>query len=337
MEGMTDVLVLGGTGWLSGLVAREWIARGARVTCLARGGRPAPEGAVLVAGDRSEPHAYDALAGHEWDEVVDVTYHPAHAASAVAALAGRARHWTYVSTVSVYADNDEPGADESAALVEPAAPGTPEDEYDYSRAKVAAEASVRDALGDRAAIVRPGLIVGPGDPTDRFGYWVSRFALAGDERVLVPDADGRRSQVIDVRDLAAFVVHVGESGWSGVANAVGPSLLLSAVLDAAAEVAEHTGERVVVSDTDLDAHDVAHWAGPRSLPLWLPRDARGFMTRTHDAYTAAGGRHRDLRDTLTDTLSDERARGLDRDRRAGLTRADELALLAVIGLPSANS
>jgi 2'-hydroxyisoflavone reductase len=322
---MANVLILGGTGWLSGRVAARWMEQGGAVTCLARGGRPAPQGATLVVGDRAAPAAYDVVEGTDWDEVVDISSIPEHVAAAVDALAPRARHWTYISSISVYARNDEVGADETAELHEPAVPG---EEYDYGRAKSAAEASVRQGLGERAAIVRPGLIVGPGDPTDRFGYWVGRFALAGAEPVLAPSGQGLTAQVIDVDDLAEFIVGRGASGWRGAVNATGESLGLNAVLALARETAGHTGELVEADDEWLTAHDVAHWAGPRSLPLWLPRDMPGFATRSIEAYRAAGGRLRDLRETLERSLADERARGLDRERKSGLSRADELDLLA---------
>ncbi|GAA1987111.1 NAD-dependent epimerase/dehydratase family protein [Microbacterium pumilum] len=322
---MTDVLILGGTGWLSGRVAARWPAEGASVTCLARGGRPAPRGAQLVVADRSAPDAYDVVARKDWDEIVDISSMPEHVAAAVAALAGQTRHWTYVSSLSVYAGDDDVGADETADLHEPAVRG---EEYDYGRAKSAAEASVRGALGDRAAIVRPGLIVGPGDPTDRFGYWVGRFALAGAEPVLAPTLDGLNAQVIDVDDLAEFIVARGSERWHGTANATGDTMPLGALLALARETAGHTGDLREADDDWLTAHDVAHWAGPRSLPLWLPRDMPGFATRSIAAYRTAGGRLRDLRETLERTLADERARGLDRERVSGLSRADELALLA---------
>lgn len=323
-EVMTDVLVLGGTGWLSGRIAEQWADAGASVTCLARGGRDAPYGTTLVAADRDGPDAYAAVAGRDWDEVVDISSNPSHVDAALEALAERAAHWTYISTVSVYAGNDEAGAEESAELLAPA--GTDAEE-DYGRAKVRAESSVRSAVGFRAAIVRPGLIVGPGDPTGRFGYWVGRFALAGEGDVLVPDAAGRGAQVIDVDDLAALVQSIGQERWTGVANAVGDPLPLDRVLADAREVGGHTGDTVTASDEWLEGRGVAFWSGPRSLPLWLPRDMPGFWTRSNAVYRLLGGRLRPLRETLQRTLADELARGLDRERRAGLSRADELALL----------
>jgi nucleoside-diphosphate-sugar epimerase len=324
-EFMTDVLVLGGTGWLSGRIAEKWADAGASVTCLARGGRPAPYGTTLAIGDRDEAGAYDGVAGREWDEIVDISSNPVHVAEAIEALEDRAKHWTYISTVSVYAEQDRPGADESAAVLTPAGPG--EDE-DYGAAKAKAEASVRSALGRRAAIVRPGLIVGPGDPTDRFGYWVGRFALAADGDVLVPDAESRDAQVIDVDDLADFAQALGRERWTGVVNAVGDPLPLDALLGEARSVAAHTGASVAAPDAWLEEREVAHWSGPRSLPLWLPRDMTGFWTRSNAVYRLLGGRLRPLAETLRRTLDDERARGLDRDRRAGLSRRDELVLLS---------
>ena len=329
---MTDVLVLGGTGWLSGRIAERWADTGASVTCLARGGRPAPYGTTLVFGDRDRAGAYDAVGGREWDEVVDISSNPVHVAAALEALGHRAKHWTYISTVSVYASNDEPGADESA---EPLSPAGPDEDEDYGRAKARAEASVRDALGFRAAIVRPGLIVGPGDPTDRFGYWVGRLALAGDDDVLAPDADGRGVQVIDVDDLAQFVQAVGRERWTGVVNAVGDPVALGKVLALAQEVAGHSGALVTAADGWLEEREVAYWSGRRSLPLWLPAGMPGFWTRSNARYRLLGGHLRPLRETLQRTLDEERTRGLDRDRRAGLSRSDERALLAELaGAPN---
>ena len=323
---MSDVLLLGGTGWLSARIAEGWLARGARVTCLARGGRPAPDGAELVVADRGESGAYDVLAGRTWDEVVDVSSDPVAVSAAVEALGERARHWTYVSSISVYTDVTEPDADESAALAEPLEPG---EEYDYPRAKAAAELAVRGRRGP-TAVIRPGLIVGPGDPSDRFGYWPARFALAGDGPVLVPVLDGASSQVIDVDDLAPFLVDVGSRGWEGTADAVGPSIPLAGVLDTARRLAGHSGRLVTADDGWLCAHGVAYWMGPRSLPLWLPPGYGASRRRRGAMYRAAGGRIRPIEETVARTLTDERARGLSRSRAAGLERAEELALLAAL-------
>jgi nucleoside-diphosphate-sugar epimerase len=321
---MTDVLVLGGTGWLSGRIAERWADAGAVVTCFARGGRDAPYGTALVVGDRNREDAYDEVARREWDEIVDVSSNPDHVAGAVTALGERTRHCTYISTVTVYAADDAPGADESAGLLTLAGPG--EDE-DYGRAKVRAEASVRAGLAFRAAIVRPGLIVGPGDPTDRFGYWVGRFALAATDDVLVPETVDRGAQVIDVDDLAVFVQAVGREKWTGVVNAVGDPVGLDRLFAEARAIAGHSGALVAADDDWLEEHDVAYWMGTRSLPLWLPGGMPGFWTRSNVLYRLLGGHLRPLRETLERTLGDERARGLDRERLAGLTRPDELALL----------
>lgn len=320
---MTRVLVLGGTSWLGREVARQWAARGADVTCLARGvSGEAPPGATLVRADRLEPGAYDAVAHSEWDEVVEVAWEAPLVTGALEALAARAAHWTLVSSISVYARSDEPGADESAELL----PGT--DLEDYGHAKVAAERASAAALGDRLLVARAGLIVGPGDRSDRFGYWVGRMALAGSEDVLAPTLAGRAAQVIDVEDLAAFLVLGGTTGLAAVVNATGPVLPLQGVLRVAADVAGFSGRLREATDEQLEVAEVQPWAGPRSLPLWLPAGMEGFAQRDIRRFLDAGGSPRDIRPTLERTLDDERRRGLDRERRSGLRRQEELAVLA---------
>lgn len=327
---MTDVLILGGTGWLGGRVATAWLDAGASVTCLARGARDAPYGGRLVRADRTAPGAYDEVRTRDWDEVVDVSSRAAHVAAAAGALRESARHFTYVSSVSVYARDDEPGADERAALADPADPADPGADGDYAGQKSAAEDAVRAAFGHRGAIVRPGLIVGPGDPTDRFGYWPARFTLAGAEPVLVPDEPDARVQVIDVDDLAAFIVAIGRAGFTGAVNAVGASVPLGEVLRLAREASGHTGDLVAASPEALLAHGVGYWAGPRSLPLWLPAEATGFATRSNATYRLLGGALRPLDETIARTLDDERSRGLDRARAAGLIRGEEIELIAAL-------
>lgn len=317
------MLILGGTGWLSRRVAHHALAGGWEVSCLARGARPAPDGAVLVEADRDRPDAYADLAG-AWDHVVDVSSHATPVAAAVEALGARAARWTYVSSASVYADDTTRGADESAARHPAAAPG---DADDYPAQKVAAEDAVISALGDRALVVRPGLIAGPGDPSDRFGYWPAAFARAASGDVLAPVPGGRDAQVIDVDDLASYIVR---SSATGPVTAVGHPHAFADVLDEARRAAGHTGRSIEAADDALRAAGVEYWAGERSLPLWLPADIPGFMSRSNARYLATGGTLRPLAETIARALADERARGLDRPRRAGLSRPDEEAILAAL-------
>ncbi|KQR27695.1 NAD-dependent epimerase/dehydratase family protein [Curtobacterium sp. Leaf154] len=313
------VLVLGGTGWLGRTIVDELLVEGADVTCLARGTTGSvPEGARFVQADRSLPGAYEPATG-TWDEVIELAHAPEFVAPALDALADRAAHWTLVSTVSVYAQNDEPGADESARLVEPKDPSA------YADAKVLAERTTRLRLGSRLLIARPGLIVGPGDPSDRFGYWPARLDRGGP--VLVPTTAERFVQVIDVADLASWLVRAGRDGFVGTVNAVGAPVPLHDFLRCVAEVTGFDDELVAVDDDVLLAHDVAYWAGPRSLPLWIPVSDAGFAQRSAVAFTDAGGVTRPLRDTVVRVFDDERARGTDRERRAGLTSTDERAVL----------
>ncbi|KQZ22358.1 NAD-dependent epimerase/dehydratase family protein [Microbacterium sp. Root553] len=316
---MTDVLILGGTGWLSGRIARRMLMNGATVMCLARGGRPSPDGASLVLADRDDPAAYDAVSARDWDHVIDVSSRAEHVDRAVAALGDKAARWTYISSVSVYADDETVGADESAPVHAPAEAGDDE----YGAQKVAAENAVR-ALGERALIVRPGLIVGEGDPSDRFGYWAAAFLRSQDGPVLVPRSEARHAQVIDVDDLAEFVA---TASATGIVDAVGDPHPLAEVLSSFRRAADHRGEIVTVDDERLIEKGVAYWAGERSLPLWLPTDMTGFMTRANTRYRAAGGVLRPLAETIATVVADEQERGTDRDRRAGLTRVDEIELL----------
>jgi nucleoside-diphosphate-sugar epimerase len=318
---MTSALILGGTGWLSGRIARRLIDEGAEVTCLARGGREAPAGAMLLRADREDADAYAEASVRDWDHVIDVSSRADHVAAAVAALGDRAGRWTYVSSMSAYSDDVAVGADETAPLHAAAKPG---DEYEYGPQKVAAENAVR-TLGPRALIVRPGLIVGAGDPSDRFGYWAAAFDRAGAAEVLLPPTAGRSVQVIDVVDLAAFI---SSTAVTGVVNTIGDAHPLGDVLALFRSATGHLGETVSADEEWLLGQGVEHWAGDRSLPLWLPAEMTGFMTRSNAAYLAAGGTLRPLTDTVAEVVADERARGVDRDRQAGLTRAQEQELLA---------
>jgi nucleoside-diphosphate-sugar epimerase len=332
---MTTTLVLGGTAWLGGEVARAALRRGHEVTCLARGvaGSP-PSGVRWVQADRDAADAYDAVRGQDWDDVVDVSWQPGQVRSALAALAPRARHWTYVSSCSVYAAHSVVDVDESAALL-PALDAERADREQYGEAKVACEQLCQAAVGERLLLARSGVIGGYGDRSDRFGYWPGRFALARRDggSVLVPDADDLPTQAIDVRDLADWLVRMGDDATTGAMNVVGERRAFGDVIAAAREVAGFDGpgseERVVrVPSRWLLDEGVDEYMGPRSLPLWMvDPDWAGFSARNGDRAVAAGLTHRPLRDLLADSLRWEDELGLDRDRRAGLTRAEENELL----------
>lgn len=305
------------------------------MTCLARGesGR-VPEGATFVRADRSEADAYRTLdAETTWDLVVDVARQPRHVRGALDALADRAVNWAFVSSGSVYARHDEPGADESAELLPPLEGDewTPEQ---YGEGKVACERAVGRARGDAALIARCGLIVGSGDLSERFGYWPARFAEAAADAgpVLVPERSDRPVQWIDVSDLAAWLLSAGLSGVTGAHDVVGETVPLQTVLDEAATVAGFRGEVVRAGDDALAAAGVAEFMGPRSLPLWLAdRDWRAFMDRRGSSAVAAGLRVRPLRATVADALAWERQLGLGRNRmKAGLNRAEERDVIETV-------
>ncbi len=241
---METLLILGGTAWLGRELARQAAAAGVAVTCLARGDSgPVADGVTLVRADRSQPGAYDRVRGTSWDAVIDVSWQPDQVRSATEALAEVAAHWVYVSSGSVYADTATPGADEDAELLTPLLSG-PASMEQYGEAKVGCETLVTDRLGEeRSLLARVGLIGGPGDPSDRFGYWVSRFALAGSDAVLVPVSPDLSTQVIDVRDLAAFLLACGDRATSGPVNISGECLPFPASSTASAEAPGSPGPR----------------------------------------------------------------------------------------------
>jgi len=329
------LLVLGGTAWVSGAVAALAVEAGHDVTCLARGDSgPVPPGARLVRADRTTPQAYAGLSG-EWDAVLDVTRHPGWLRSAASALSGRAAYLAFVSTCSVYADDSTPGADESAAVHAPLVGETMESMADYGPAKVACEEAALAGFGaERTLVARPGLIGGPGDGSGRSGYWPWRFAhpATADGAVVVPDAPTLSTQVIDGRDLAAWLLDCCERQAPGLANACGDPVPLPDHLALARAAAGHAGPVLAAEPDWLAAQGVEPWMGPRSMPLWLPLpDYAGFAARSVAAGRALGLRSRPLVETLADTLAWERARRAERPDlpwSAGLTDAEAVELAA---------
>jgi nucleoside-diphosphate-sugar epimerase len=318
------ILVLGGTVFLGRAVARQALAAGHDVTCAARGASGDPvDGARFVTVDRSDPGGLSAVEG-TFDAVVDVARKPSHVRHAVAALAGRVGHFTFVSSCSAYADAATPDqVVTTAPLLPPAAPDFDDPAAgaeEYGRCKVTCEQLVREGFAD-VLVNRAGLIVGPEDPTGRFDYWVARHARGGE--ILAPGDPDDRVQLVDVRDLADWIVRAAEEGLTGAFDGIGIPITRRE-FHAALEAGAGGGRLTWVSQDFLTGHDVVPWSGPRSLPLWLPLpEYAGFLTRDTTPSLAAGLRTRPLAETTADTL----AALSDTRHITGLTEEEEVALL----------
>jgi len=317
------LLVLGGTVFLSRAVAAEAVARGHEVTCAARGtSGSAPEGARLVSVDRTQP--LPDLG--EFDAVVDVARHPSWVRNALAAHPDA--HWVFVSTVNVYADDATPGGTPATLpLVEAIEEDVDlkENPEAYGPMKVTCERMVLD--GARSAmVIRPGLIVGPGDPTGRFSYWPRRLAAGGE--VLAPGDPTDAMQVADVRDLAAWAVTACEQRTTGVYDGVGRAMPISDLLAQCADGVPPDVTWTWVDQEFLQAQEVEPWMGPGSIPLWLPRPEYDGLP-AHDVRPSldAGLTLRPLAETTRDTLAwldttpDAVVTGIDLDRERELLDA----------------
>ena len=317
------LLILGGTQFLGRAIAARARTVGHDVTCAARGvAGEVADGVRFIRVDRDEPDGLAPLAGEQFDAVVDVSRHPGQVRRALAALRQRTAHWTFVSTVTVYADNRTAGQRADTAPLR--APTGPEIDHSTEETYGAAKVACEQAVGENAFICRAGLIVGPEDPTGRFTYWPARLDRGGE--VLVPGTPDDAVQLIDVRDLAQWIVHAAQTRLTGCFDGIGPSFTRGEFLS---ECASAVGSRCTFTWVDrafLERHEVKRWAGPRSLPLWLPLpDFAGFATRDTAPARDSGLTVRPLSETARDTLLWMRARG---GPVTGLTADEERAILA---------
>jgi 2'-hydroxyisoflavone reductase len=326
------ILVLGGTVFVGRHIVDAALARGHEVTLFNRGTRAGLfAGVEELHGDRDG--GLDPLRGRSWDGVVDTSgYLPRVVGASAQLLADASPHYTFISSISVYGFPEDSGLDETAPVATINDPATEDITGEsYGPLKALCEQEVAKRFPGRALIVRPGLIVGPHDPTGRFTYWPDRLARRGE--VLAPGDPQQQVQFIDARDLAAWTLSMVEAGADGVYNATGPAQRLSfgAFLEAAAHaLAPGAAKLTWCPDATLQAHEVAPFSG---LPLWIPPGpGRGIIEVNVAKAVEAGLDFRPLADTVRETHAWSTAAQAAGDYEAppgvGLTPEREAELLA---------
>ncbi len=320
------ILIFGGTGFLGRHIVKTALDRGHTLTLFNRG-RTLPElfpKIEQIHGDRDVD--LSPLHHQRWDAVMDVSgRHPSSVGAAADLLKNATDHYTFISSISVYADFSQPGLTEespveqlSGPLPETVAPES------YGALKALSEQAVNQALPDRALIIRPGLIVGPYDTTDRFTYWPHRIAQGG--QVLVPDLPDRPVQFIDARDLSSWAIHMAENRQTGTYNAIGPRELLSMgrFFEICQQVSQSNTQFRPVSEAFLLQQKVEPYS---EIPLWVPSDMRGFGTVDRSRAIEKGLTYRPLEETVRDTWDWDAGRPASENLKAGLSKEREQNLL----------
>jgi 2'-hydroxyisoflavone reductase len=326
------ILILGGTGFIGPHQVRYAVARGHKVTVFNRGKthpESVPPGVERLEGDRDGK--LDALKNREWDAVIDNPARlPRWVRDSAGLLKNSAGQYLFISTISVYKDEREPGADETSPVIELPDPTVEEvTGATYGGLKALAEKEAEKAFPGRATIVRPGLIVGPGDDTDRFTYWPARIARGGE--VLAPGNPTDYVQIIDARDLAEFTIRLVEQKAFGTFNAVGPSspLSMAEMLYGIRGVVSNDIKFTWVPASFLEKQNVSPWS---DMPVWLPPagEYAGTGLRSNARAKAAGITFRPLADTARDTIAYHESRDAERKAKlkAGLAPEREAAVLA---------
>lgn len=324
------ILVIGGTRFFGRAFTELALADGHEVTIFHRGQSDSEHftEATRVIGDRHEDLAN--LGEGPWDAVLDTcAYVPGSVTQALDYLKDKTEHYVFISTVSVYTESDEMNRDEDADL-QTLPEGEPDDELkleNYGPLKVLCEQAAEAALPGKVTIVRPGLIVGPHDATNRFTYWQIRVRKGGD--VLVPGDGSSLVQIIDARDLAAFCLTLIRNKIIGTFNACGPQEphTIQAVLDTAKDVSGSDANFVHVDEKWLLENEVGPWM---ELPLWIPSpEGQAMMNMDVQRGIDAGMRFRPLAETIRDTYTwYDSIDGDSKEWSAGMDPAREADLLA---------
>lgn len=328
------ILVLGGTAFLGPACVEVATARGHELTLFNRGRTNAHLYPHLeqIHGDRNDGH--EALAGREWDVVIDTSgYVPRVVDDAATTLRDHVDHYCFVSTISVYDDISEPGVDEDdpvGTLEDPTVETV--DGETYGPLKALCEQAAEEAMPGRVLTVRPGLIVGPLDRSDRFTYWPVRVSRGGE--VLAPNRPQQHIQFVDVRDLASFIVHGLEERVAGTYNVTSRAgrFTMGGLLDTCREVSGSDATFTWCDPSFLEEQEVAAWS---ELPCWAPLDGDygGLGDVVVDRALEKGLHIRPVEETVASTLEwwktqPVRQEGPRTELRAGLDPEKEARVLA---------
>jgi 2'-hydroxyisoflavone reductase len=334
------LLIIGGTKFIGRHLVTAALARDHEVTLFNRGNYSAEPAVETIQGDRHNESDLAKLRGRHWDAVVDTCGHlPRSVRTAAEVLSDSVDRYVFISSQNAYASVSVPGVDETfprggltkeqldeANAIDTS--GQPSYGALYGGLKALSEQAAEEAMPGRVLIIRPGLIVGPYDYSDRFTYWVARVARGGE--VLAPGRPERFVQFIDARDLCEWTVTMAEQKAAGIynANRAPEKITMQTVLEACKVVSDSDATFTWASEDFLLQENVSAWS---AMPLWLPEEAaphlKGFMFINCDKAIAAGLRFRPLNETIRDTLTWYQASHQNQELKAGITSDKEQALL----------
>ncbi|WP_412515661.1 NAD-dependent epimerase/dehydratase family protein [Actinomadura madurae] len=292
------LLMLGGTEFVGRAITEDALARGWDVTVFHRGRHEPPQGVASLHGDRTTEDGLKALADGKWDAVVDTwSGAPSAVRDAARLLEGRAERYVYISSRSVYRFPTPLGLGEEADVVD----GSPNDgDVDYATAKRGGELAALETFGQKALLVRAGLILGPYENIGRLPWWLTRIAKGGP--VLAPGPRDAGMQYIDVRDLAAWTLDAVEQGLDGPYNLVSPAdhTTMAELLEACIEATGSDAELVWTAPETILEAGIQPWV---QLPVWLPPgDDYDTLHQANVQKALNTGLHcRPVQETVTDT------------------------------------